>query len=335
MTTETHVVESCTACQVKVRVLKEKVANARCPKCKGLLGDPKVEAPCAGCGAVNRVLRSRMAAARCGRCKEALFAAGAIPKDYLVAEGQALVEQVFADARLASGLTRPRDLVESVDLLKVMPRRIAELAASLAPGQDREQLASLSGRCKAAAETLRPLAFEAPGVLGGEAFVEQYQLQDAFEALRRHPSGFEALKVIRRSDYGPGGARAELAPTAPLFERLVDRLHKTDWDDMTADRRARAALAEQLFGELCRAVESWLPRPYKLEAVAKVALTRMKELPGGEEAFAQHEARLREDVTVWLAITTAVVARGVAYHGLGPNPKAVWPALVGAVKAPA
>ncbi|MFP5502050.1 MAG: hypothetical protein ACLGIN_06145 [Candidatus Sericytochromatia bacterium] len=312
MTTETHVVESCTACQVKVRVLKEKVANARCPKCKGLLGDPRVEAPCAGCGAVNRVLRSRMAQARCGRCKEALFAPGAIPRDYLVAEGQALVDQVLADARLASGLTRPRDLVESVDMLKAMPQRIAELAASLAPGQDREQLASLSGRCKAAAETLRPLAFE---------------------ALRRHPSGFEALKVIRRSDYGPGGARSELAPTASLFERLVDRLHQTDWDDMEADRRARAALAEQLFGELCRAVESWLPRPYKLEAVAKVALTRMKELPGGEEAFAKHEARLREDVTVWLAITTTVVARGVAYHGLGPNAKAVWPALMGAVKA--
>lgn len=327
MTTETHVVEACRTCATKVRVLKEKVGLAKCPQCKGPLGDPTVDHPCGGCGALNRVVRSRMAQARCGRCKEPFFAEGEVPAAYWLAAGQALVHDLFADARLTGRLARPRDLVEVIDVFKAMPQAIAELAANLPAGEDRDKLSSLSARCKRLAETLRPLAFESPAVLLSEAFVEQFQLADAFVAMRAHPAGFEALKAIRRSDASLTAARAELAPAGHLFERLLNRLHKTDWDDMEADRARRAALADQLFAELTRVVESWLPRPYKLEAMAKVAMTRMGELPGGEAAIGQHEALLREDVTAFLAIATTVVARGVAYHQLGETPKAVWPTL--------
>lgn len=331
MSADTHVIESCSPCQIKVKILKEKAGQARCPRCKGPLGDPKVDQACAGCGAVNRVIRSKLTAARCGRCKEPLLQ-GAVPREVVLAEAQALVAQVLGDARLSARLTRPRDMIEAVDLLKAMPQRIAEVAAQAPTGTDRDALSALSTRCRDTANRLRPLAFENPDHLFSPGFLDQYQLTDGFDAMRRHPVGWEALKVIRRADAGMGAARAEIAPAAALFEQLLNRVHKTDWNDMDGDRQRRAELADKLFVELTRAVESWLPRPYKLEAMAKVALTRIGELPGGTDALARSEAALREDVTVFLAIATTVVARGVVNHGLGATPKDVWPALLGTLR---
>lgn len=335
MSTDTHVIESCDPCQIKVRILKEKAGVARCPKCKGPLGDPKVDQACAGCGAVNRVIRSKLTSARCGRCKEPLLADGNVPRDVVLAEAQQLVAQVMADARLAGRQARPRDMIEAVDLLKTMPQRIAELAAQLPPGADRETLSSLSARCRDNVTRLRPIAFENVGMLFSPGFLEQYQLTDAYETMRRHPIGWESLKVVRRADSGLGAARAELAPAVTLFEQLLNRVHKTDWNDMDGDRHRRAELAEKLFTELTRAVESWLPRPYKLEAMAKVALTRIGELPGGADALAKSEALLRDDVTAFLAIATVVTARSVNTHGLGATPKDVWPALLGTLRGAA
>lgn len=335
MSTDTHVIESCEPCQIKVRILKEKAGAARCPRCKGPLGDPKVDQACAGCGAVNRVIRSKLTTARCGRCKAPLLGEGGVPREVVLADAQQLVAQVLADSRLAGRHARPRDLIEAVDLLKAMPQRIAEVAAQQPAGADRDTLSTLSARCRDTAQRLRPLAFENVGLLFSPGFLEQFQLTDAYEAMRHHPVGWEALKVIRRADAGMGAARAELAPAATLFEQLLNRVHKTDWNDMDGDRRRRAELADKLFTELTRAVESWLPRPYKLEAMAKVALTRIGELPGGADALARSEAALREDVTVFLAIATTVVARGVANHGLGATPKDAWPALAATLRGAA
>ena len=50
-------------------------------------------------------------------------------------------------------------------------------------------------------------------------------------------------------------------------------------------------------------------RPIKLEGMVMGAMSRMKELAGGGDDFAKHEAAVREEVTAFLAIATAVVAR--------------------------
>ncbi|HEY9723968.1 MAG TPA: hypothetical protein V6D47_18345 [Oscillatoriaceae cyanobacterium] len=326
---ETHVVETCGTCQIKVRVLREKVGLARCPKCKGPLGDEKVDQRCAGCGAVNRVLRSKLATAHCGRCHAALTIA-----ETPQIQAQRLVAQILAHPRLGQGRTAPRDLVETVDLLKGMPQAIAEYAANQPPGAERDTLVSMSSQSKTLAEQLRPLAFESAAVLLNDGFVQQYMLQDAFEAMRKHAVGFEALKAIRKQDKGLGAARHELLPSATIFERMVSRVHKPSWQG-DGEQGARAALADQLFGEITRAIESWLIKPYKLDAMAKVALARLGELPGGAEALASYEALLREEMEVFLAIATTVIARSVAFHGLAPTPKQAWPLLAPSLRGAA
>lgn len=327
---DTHVVETCGTCQLKVRVLQEKVGQARCPKCKGPLGDDKVDQRCAGCGALNRVLRSKLAAAHCGRCRAPLVA-----QENPAAQAERLVARILAHARLGQGRHAPRDLVETVDLLKGMPQAIAEYAASQPPGAERDSLVAMSSQSKALAEALRPLAFESAAVLLNDGFVQQYLLADAFEAMRRHPVGFEALKAIRKQDKGLGAARNELLPSATIFERMVSRVHKPSWQSDGADAGARTALADQLFGEITRAIESWLIKPYKLDGMAKVALARLGELPGGAEALAAYEALLREEMEVFLAIATTVIARAVAYHGLAPTPKQAWPLLAPSLRGAA
>jgi hypothetical protein len=341
MSTETHVIESCLPCQIKIRVLKDKVESARCPKCKGPLGDPPVDHLCSGCGARNRVPRSKLAVARCGRCKTQLLPttdtppAPAAPASVGHPDADDVVSRIFADPRLAGRQARPRDLVETVDLLRTMPQRIAEIAAQLPTGADREALSALSARSRDLVGTLRPLAFANPDRLFTANFLDQFQLKDAYEAMRHHPHGWDTLKAIRKADTGLGAARLELAPTAALFEQILNRVHKTDWNDMDGDRLRRTELAGQLCAELTRAVESWLPRPYKLEAMVKVAMTRIGELPGGAEAIAKSEATLKDDVTAFLAIATTVVARGVTQHGLGASPKEAWAALQGVLRGAA
>lgn len=318
------IVESCLFCNVKVRIQPDKVLVARCPKCKGPIGDPKMEKACTGCQAVNRVLRSRLASARCGKCKEALMPPGPLPRDLVLADLYAAVGAIFADPRLAGRRARPRDLVEAVELAEEMPQAIAQLAANMDPGPERDKLAQLAGRCKALPAKVRPLAFESPAVLRDQETVDRFMLADAFEILRHHPAGFQFLKAVRRNDPGATSAREELACARAPFERILDRLHKPTWSEEPGDRERRAEVAEQVFGELAKVLEVWLPRPYKHEAMVKSAMTRLAELPSGGEALASHEAVIREDVAAFLAIGTAGVARGVAFHGLGDDPREAW-----------
>ena len=318
------IVECCLFCNVKVRIQPDKVLAARCPRCKGPIGDPKMEQACPSCQAVNRVVRSRLSAARCGKCKDALLPPGPPPRELVIADLYAAVGAIFADARLAGRRARPRDLVEAVELMAEMPQAIAQLAANMDPGPDRDKLAQLAGRCKALPAKVRPLAFESSAVLRDAETVERYMLADAFEILRHHPAGFQFLKVVRRSDPGATSAREELACARAPFERILDRLHKPIWSQEAGDRQARAEAAERAFGELAKVLEVWLPRPYKLEAMVKSAMARLAELPEGGEALAGHEAAVREDVAAFLAIGTAGIARGVAYHGLADDPKEAW-----------
>ncbi len=318
------IVESCLFCNVKVRIQPDKVLVARCPKCKGPIGDPKMEKACHACQAVNRVLRSRLASARCGKCKDALMPPGPLPRELVVADLYAAVGAIFADARLAGRRVRPRDLAEAVELMEEMPQSIAQLAANMDPGPERDKLALLAGRCKALPAKVRPLAFESAAILHGQETVDRFMLADAFEVLRHHPAGFHFLKTVRRSDPGATSAREELACARAPFERILDRLHKPTWSQEAGDRERRAEVAEQVFSELSKVLEVWLPRPYKHEAMVKSAMARLADLPAGGEAVASHEATIREDVAVFLAIGTAGVARGVAYHGLGGDPKEAW-----------
>lgn len=326
---EEQVVESCLACNVKVRVLKDKVAQARCPKCKGPLGDPKVDQRCrvAECGAVNRVLRSKLLQARCGKCKEPLVAEGQATRDLVLSEAQAIVGQLFAEPRLVGKRARPADLAEVVDLLKAMPQTIAELAASQPLGPDRDRLAALSARCKNLVGPLRPFAFEQPAMLLNEPFVQHYMLTDAFESLRQHPLAWESLKTIRRQDTGLTVARQELVPASDVFDRLVGRLHKTDWNNMDEDKAKRTRLADKLLMELSKQVETWAIRPIKLEGMVMGAMSRMKELAGGGDEFGKVEGAIREDVTAFLALATVVTARGVDHHKFGGTLKESWQAL--------
>lgn len=324
---EEHVVEGCHTCAVKVRVLKEKLATARCPKCKGPLGDPKVDHKCGGCGAVNRVLRSKLTQARCGRCKEPLVAAGAASRELVLVDAQKLVAQLFVEPMLTANRARPRDLVEVVDLLKAMPQAIAELAARQPLGPDRDRLAGLSQRAKTLVGAVRPYAFEQSAMLLNEPFVQQYMLGDAFEAMRRHPIAWESLKTIRRQDTGLGSARQELLPASDIFDRLVGRLHKTDWENMDEDRARRTRLADKLLMELSNQVQTWAIRPIKLEGMVMGAMSRMKELAGGGDDFAKVENAVRDEVTAFLAIATVVVARGVDHHKIGGTLKESWAAL--------
>jgi hypothetical protein len=323
-TTSDPIIEACLFCNVKVRIQADKVLSARCPKCKGPIGDPKMEQACAGCKAVNRVLRSRLAAARCGKCKEPLLPPGPVPRELVLADLYAAVGAIFAHPMLAARRARPRDLVEAVGLLEAMPQAIAEIAANMAPGPERDQLAQLAGRCKALPAKVRPLAFEAAAVLKDQETVDRFMLAEAFEILRVHPAGFRFLAQVRRSDPGPTSAREELACARAPFERILDRVYKVAWGDDAPARQRRAEGAERIFGELSKVLEVWLPRPYKHEAMVKSAMTRLLELPDGGEAVAAQEAAIREDVAVFLAIGTAGVARGVAYHGLADDPKEAW-----------
>ena len=322
--TNDAIVECCLFCNVKVRIQADKVLAARCPKCKGPIGDPKMEQACPACKAVNRVVRSRLGTARCGKCKDALMPPGPLPRELVVADLYACVGAVFADPRLAGRRVRPRDLVEAVELMEEMPQAIASIAANMAPGPERDKLAQLAGRCKALPAKLRPLAFDGPAVLHTAETVEKYMLADAFEILRRHPAGFDFLKVVRRSDPGPTSVREELACARTPFERILDRLHKPAWSDGPGDRETRARIAEQVLGELSKVLEVWLPRPYKHEAMVKSAMARLAELPEAGDGLAAHEAAVREDVAVFLAIGTAGVARGVAFHRIADQPKEAW-----------
>lgn len=322
--TSDAIVESCLFCNVKVRIQADKVLVARCPKCKGPIGDPKMEKACPSCQAVNRVLRSRLASARCGKCKDALMPPGPLPRDLVLADLYAAVGAIFADGRLAGRRVRPRDLAEAVELVEEMPQAIAQLAANMDPGPERDKLAQLAGRCKALPAKVRPLAFESPAMLHNQETVDRYMLADAFEILRHHPAGFQFLKTVRRSDPGATSAREELVCARVPFERILDRLHKPTWSQEPGDRQQRAEVAGQVFGELSKVLEVWLPRPYKLEAMVKSAMARLADLPAGGEALEGHEAAVREDVAVFLAIGTAGVARGVAYHGLAEDPKEAW-----------
>lgn len=324
---EEHVVEACLACNVKVRVLKEKVAAARCPKCRGPLGDPKVDHACPGCKAVNRVLRSKLSLARCGRCKEALVAPGEATRELILADAQQVVAQLFAEPQLTARLTRPRDVSEVVDLLKSMPQTIAELAASQSLGADRDRIAALSARCKNLVVQVRPFAFEEPAVLLNAPFVERFMLGEAFESMRHHALAWESLKAIRKQDTGLSVARAELRPAGDVFDRLVGRIHKTDWNDMDEDRARRTRMADKLLMELSKQVETWAIRPIKLEGMVMGAMSRMKELSGGAEDFAKAEVAIREDVTAFLAVATVITARTVEHHRAGNTLREAWQAL--------
>lgn len=324
---EEHVVEACLACNVKVRVLKEKVAAARCPKCRGPLGDPKVDQPCGGCKAVNRVLRSKLSLARCGRCKEPLVAPGTASRELILADAQQLVAQIFAEPTLSASRARPRDVSEVVDLLKGMPQAIAELAARQSLGGDRDRLAALSARCKSLVPQVRPYAFEEPAMLLNGPFVERYMLGEAFEVMRHHVLAWESLKAVRKQDTGLSVARTELMPAGDVFDRLVGRLHKTDWNDMDEDRAKRTRLADKLLLELSKQVETWAIRPIKLEGMVMGAMSRMKELSGGTDDFAKGEAAIREDVTAFLAVATVVTARCVEHHRAGNTLREAWQAL--------
>lgn len=330
-----RVVETCHLCNVKVRIQPDKVAAARCPRCKGPIGDPKVDRACAGCKALNRVLRSRLAAARCGKCKEPLLPPGELPRELILSEAYGLVGAVYADPLLSRRLGRPHDLVEVVSWAEEMPRAVAELAASMNLGDDRDRIAALGARCKALPAKLRPVVFEDPAILLEEAQLDAFMLRDAFGVLRRHPSGWLLLKQVRLGETGSSAARLELASAANAFERLLNRMHKTDWNDLAQDQARRKEVAEGLFQELARVVESWLPRPYKLEAMVKSCMTRLEEKAWAAQALEAAPDAVREDVTAFLAIATVLLARGVRVHELGATPQAVWPGLVTPLKGAA
>jgi hypothetical protein len=323
-----RIVESCHLCNLKVRIQPDKVASARCPKCKGPLGDPKVDQACPGCQAVNRVLRSRLAAARCGKCKERLIPDGPLPRELVLSEAYGLIGAVFADPLLSRRVGRPGDLVATVEWAEELPRSIAELAATMNLGEDRDRVAALGARAKALPAKLRPHVFEDPTILMEEAQIQAYMLGDAFEALRHHPLGWRFLKQARSGEHGSAAARQELAGAAAIFERLLNRFHKTDWNDMDADKARRVEMATALFNELSRVSESWLPRPYKLPAMVKTALTRLEEQPWAPPVLETQREPVTEDVQAFLALVTALIARGVTVHGLGENPQAVWPGLI-------
>lgn len=318
------VVECCLFCNVKVRIQADKVLAARCPKCKGPLGDPKMEQACSSCKAVNRVVRSRLGTARCGKCKDALMPPGPLPRELVIADLYAAVGGIFADPRLVGRRVRPRDLVEAVELLEEMPQAIAQIAANMDPGPERDKLAQLAGRCKALPAKVRPLAFESANVLHSANTVERYMLEDAFQVLRHHPAGFAFLKVVRRSDPGATSVREELSSVRAPFERILDRLHKPSWNQDAADRAQRAQVAERVLAELSKVLEVWLPRPYKHAAMVKSAMARLAELEEVGDAFATHEAAIREDVAVFLAIGTAGLARAIAFHRVADDPKEAW-----------
>jgi hypothetical protein len=321
-------VETCHLCNLKVRIKADKAAVARCPKCKGPLGDPKIDQGCPGCKAVNRVLRSRLAAARCGKCKEALLGAGPLPRELVLAETYGLIGAVYADPLLSRRVSRPNDLVEAMAWAEELPRSIAELAANITLGEDRDRLTSLSVRCKALPAKLRPEIFVDPSLLVDQGHLESAMLLEAFEVIRHDPAGFRLLKQIRSGETGASAARIELGAAAAVFERLLNRLHKTDWNDLQADQARRSEVAEGLFKELIRVVESWLPRPYKLEALTKSCLMRLEEQPWSAQAVEATPELVREDVRAFQAIVTAIITRGVTVHELGNTPSAVWPALV-------
>jgi hypothetical protein len=116
-------------------------------------------------------------------------------------------------------------------------------------------------------------------------------------------------------------------PASDIFDRLVGRIHKTNWENMDEDRAIRTRLADKLLMELSNQVQTWAIRPIKLEGMVMGAMSRMKELAGGGDDFAKAEAAVREDVTAFLAIATAVVARGVDHHKIGGTLKEAWQAL--------
>lgn len=320
-----RIIESCLFCNVKVRIHPAKVLLARCPQCKGPIGDPKLDQKCDGCAAVNRVLRSRLAAARCGKCKEPLHR-GQVPRDLLIADLYATIGGIFGDSRLSSRRSRPHDLVDAVALLEEMPQVITEIAANMDPGPDRDKLAALAGRCKSLPAKVRPLAFEQSAVLHNDLTVEQYMLEDAFEVLRRHPAGFDFLRRARRGDPGATSAREELACAKAPFEKLMDRFHRPNWKD-PADRQVRQLLAEKVFAELAKVLEVWMPRPYRFEAMLKAGMNRLAELPETSEVATAQSTAIRDEVAAFYAITTAGVARAVVYHGLAEDPKQAWPRI--------
>ncbi|MOA23217.1 hypothetical protein D3C78_1438240 [compost metagenome] len=164
-------------------------------------------------------------------------------------------------------------------------------------------------------------------MLLNEPFVERYMLGEAFEAMRHHPLAWESLKAIRKQDTGLAVARVEILPAGDVFDRLVGRIHKTDWNDMVEDRARRTRMADKLLLELSKQVETWAIRPIKLEGMVMGAMSRMKELSGGDEAFTKAEAAIREDVTAFLAVATVVAARGVEHHRIGGTLREAWQAL--------
>lgn len=330
-----RIVETCHLCNLKVRIQADKAAVARCPKCKGPMGDPKLDQRCSHCQALNRVIRSRLMAARCGKCKEALLPAGPPPRDLILAEAYGVIGAVYADPLLSRRVGRPADLVDVVEWSEELPRSIAELAATMPLGDDRDRVAAISARVKALGPKLRPVVFEDPFMLADDWHVEAYMLEDAFEVIRRHPAGWRLLKQIRLGDTGAGAARVELGAAAAAFERLLNRMHKTDWNDLDADKARRKEAADGLFGELERVVESWLPRAYKLEAMVKSCMARLEEQPFSAQAVETAPDAVREDVTAYLAIVTTLITRGVALHGMGETPAGVWPALVTPLRAAA